>query len=130
MRVSLVFMVALALAMPSLANACRETTPEHQFQVSDTVLVGRISSATIRELDSITEGTTESDAWNQVMVGHRIFRIVVTEMRKWPPISVLNVEVDRCSGAYSNLGERVIAYHDSRGWRIKRLASPGPERGR
>jgi len=127
MRVSLVFIVALA--MPSVANACRDLTPEHQFEVSDTVLVGRISSATIRELDSITEGTTEIDAMNQVMVGHRIFRIVVTEMRKGAPVPVLHVEVDQCTGAFNNVGERVIAYHDSRGWRIARFPSSSPERG-
>ena len=127
MKVLLFFVVALT--MPSLANACREPTPERQFEGADTVVVGRISSATIRELDAITEGTTEIDALNQVMVGSRIFRIVVTETRKGLPIPVLNVEVDRCSGAYNNVGERVIAYHDSRGWRVARLPSPSPERG-
>ena len=119
----------IALATPSLAYACREVTPERQFEGSDTVVVGRISSATIRELDSITDGTTEIDALNQVMVGHRIFRIVVTETRKGLPIPVLNIEVDRCSGAYNDVGDRVIAYHDSRVWRVARLPSPSPERG-
>ena len=128
MRISLVFVVALA--MPSLANACRELTPERQFESSDTVVVGRISSATIPELDSITEGTTEIDALNRVLAGHRIFRIVVTETRKGLPVSVLNVEVDRCSGAYNDVGERVIAYHDSRGWRVEQLPSQSPESGR
>ena len=127
MRVTLVLIAVLA--WPSAASACRELTPEHQFEVSDTVIVGRISHATIPELDSIKEGTTDREALNHVMAGNRTFRIVVTETRKGLPIPMLIVEVDRCTGAFNQLGERVIAYHDSRGWRVARFPAPSPERG-
>jgi hypothetical protein len=69
------------------------------------------------------------EALNQVMAGRRIFRIVVTETRKGVPTPALTVEVDRCTGAFNKLGDRIITYHDSRGWRIAGLPSSSPERG-
>lgn len=128
MRLS-VFLAALLL-WPSIANACRELSPEAQFELSDTVIVGRISSVIIPELDSLQQGTTEIDALSRVVAGDRIFRIVVTETRKGTPITNLTVKVNRCTGASHGVGERVVAYqaHDD-SWRVSGFVSELQERG-
>jgi hypothetical protein len=74
---------------------------EMQFKIADTVLVGWISNVSIPALESLNPGSSDTDALNQSIGGHRIFRIAVTETRKGQPVSTQTVETYRCTGAYN-----------------------------
>jgi hypothetical protein len=130
MRLSLISLLVV-MAWPVSALACREAPPDIQFKNADTVLVGWISSASAPGLEALSPGSRDSDALNQSINSHRIFRIVVTETRKGRPVDNQTVEVNFCGGINNNVGFRVIAYHFPDGlWSVSQLpfqdSSSGP----
>jgi hypothetical protein len=109
-------------ACPVTAFACREPSQDVQFKDADTVLVGWISSASAPELETLAPGSTDTGAFNQSINSGRVLRIIVTETRKGRSVAQQTVEVSRCTGAYNNVGFRVIAYHFADGsWRVSQL---------
>jgi hypothetical protein len=93
-----------------------------QFKDADTVLVGWIYSASAPELEMLSPGSSDSDAFNQSINSHRIYHIIVTETRKGQLVANQTVEVNICAGTYNEVGFRVIAYHFSDGsWRVSPL---------
>ena len=126
MRTSLISLLAL-VTLPINALACREPSQDMQFEDADTVLVGWISSASAPELETLSSGSSDSDALNQSINSHRIFRIVVTETRKGQPVANQTVEINFCAGTHNEVGSRVIAYHFPDGsWRVSQLPFPAP----
>jgi hypothetical protein len=121
MRLALLSLLVLA-GSPATALACREPPQDMQFKDADTVLVGWISSASAPELESLSPGSRDTDAFNQSINGRRVFRILVTETRKGQAVTHQTVEVSRCNGANNDVGFRVIAYHFADGsWRVSQL---------
>lgn len=120
----------LAAVWPFSALACRELPQDMQFKMADTVLIGWISSTTVPELESLTPGASDTDALNQSLNSHRIFRIAVTETQKGQSTASQTVEVYRCTGAYNTVGSRVIAYRFPDGsWRVSQLPLQGSDNG-
>ena len=123
-------LLLLAAVWPASALACRDMPQEMQFKIADTVLVGWISNVSIPALESLNPGSSDTDALNQNIGGHRIFRIAVTETRKGQPVSTQTVETYRCTGAYNTVGSRVIAYRFPDGsWRVSQLPLQGSSSG-
>lgn len=121
MRLLLLSLLVIA-GCPATALACREPPQDVQFKDADTVLVGWISSASVPELESLSPGSSDTDVLNQVMNSRRVFRIFVTETRKGEAVAHQTVEVSRCTGAYNDVGVRVVAYRSSDGsWRVSQL---------
>jgi len=114
--------LALLLAAPLTANSCRDLPADLQFQISDIVVIGWVSSIKIPSLESLPTGSSDFEAFDKTIDGERKFEIVVTETRKGIADRVLSLDLDRCTGAYSHIGSRVIAYHTRDGrWRVSPL---------
>jgi|JI9StandDraft_2_1071091.scaffolds.fasta_scaffold233706_2 hypothetical protein len=121
--------LALLLAAPLTANACRELPADLQFEVSDIVVVGWVSSIRIPNLESLPASSSDFDAFNRITAGERELEIVVTQTRKGTSDRILSLELDRCNGAFTHIGSRVTAYHTRDGtWRVSPLPLvPGSE---
>ena len=121
MKYSLIFLALIAL--PCTAYACRELNQDLQFQFSDTVVVGWISSARIDDLTALTNKINDLDAFNRFARGNRTIELVVTQTRKGTSQDTIQMELSLCRGGLqANVGERVIAYHGSDGkWLIDPL---------
>jgi hypothetical protein len=103
--------VALVMLWPLSARAWRSLSPGAQYAVSDHVLVGWVHSASIPGLKEFSPDSSFHDALAEGIGGRRILSITVTEVRKGPSVAQQSVDVGHCTGATSNAGDFVIAYH-------------------
>ena len=117
-KTSVLISVMLALC-PTSAFACREVPADQAYAMSDTVLVGYVSSISIPGLAHLEGPVDDGRAFAHLVDGMRVVRVVVSETRKGTADPVEVMEVTRCHGFFVKPGEKVVAFHFRGGyWRL------------